>query len=160
MELINRANLHKFSAVRMVGEGRNEIIPVSRALEESEARGLDLVLVGSDTTPPVVRIQDVKKIAYERKKARKGASSSPSLKEVQFKVNISQHDLDTKLGRIQKFLDRGDKVKVIIRTKGRERENPERPRELLERVQEGLSCKVTRLPGPMAAAILEPLKGK
>lgn len=142
----------------MVGEGVNEVISITEALKRAEEIGLDLVLVSSDAKPPVVRIQDFKKIEYEKKKAKKAQKTSSALKEIQFKINISEHDLATKISKIDKFLKRGDKVKISVRLKGRERETPERAHNLLERVEKAVECKVTKIGGPIAMAILEPVK--
>lgn len=160
MEIVTRALALKLDRVRMVGEGLNEIISIQDALSQAEEQGLDLVIVSDNSTPPVVRIQDFKKLEYERKKARKASPKANSLKEVQFKINISDHDLGTKIARIQKFLAHGDKVKVSVRLKGREREHPERARELIKRVGETVECKFNEVPGPVAIAILEPVKSK
>jgi translation initiation factor IF-3 len=139
----------------MVGEGYNEIIHISEAFHRAEDMGLDLVLVSMDSVPPVVRMQDFKKLEYEKKKAKKASKQTSVLKELQFKVNISDHDLQTKVGKIQEFLERGDKVKVVVRLKGREREAPERAGQLIERIITLTDCKASKVAGPMPIAILE-----
>ncbi len=159
MQIINRATLRTFKEVRLVGEGRNEIVSATQAYTLAEDQGLDLVLVSDQTTPPVVKIEDFKKLEYERKKARaKQTKASGTLKEVQLKVNISEHDLGTKLKSVHKFLERGDKVKVVVRLKGRERENPQRAHELIDRLIGMVDCRATRMPGPIASALLESAK--
>lgn len=158
MEILSRAAAHKLSKVRMVGDGCNEIIHISEAFSRAEDRGLDLVLVSMDSTPPVVRIQDFKKLEYEKKKAKKASKQTSALKELQFKINISDHDLQTKIAKIEKFLERGDKVKIMVRLKGRERENPERADQLIDRIIEAVDCRPNKIPGPIALAILEPAK--
>lgn len=157
MEVISRSDIRKYSKVRLVGNNLNEILPANEAYMRAEETGMDLVLVSDQVEPPVVKIQDHKKIQYEKKKAKKQQRKS-SLKEVQFKANISDHDFETKLKSIERFLERGDKVKIVVRLKGRERDNPERATELIQRVAESVNCKLSRLPGPMAIAILEPAK--
>jgi translation initiation factor IF-3 len=145
--------------VRLVGEGINEITTIQDAVRQAEDMGLDLILVSDEATPPVVRIEDFKKLEYEKKKARKANKQAVStLKEVQFKVNISEHDLATKLDKINKFLERGDKVKVSVKLKGRERETPRRQPDLLRKVCSSVECKVNFVPGPIAISILEPVK--
>ncbi len=158
MQVLDRAAIRGLSEVRLVSKSSNEIISAIEALEIAEAKGMDLVLVGADAKPPVVRIQDYKKIQFEKKKARKNNQRKTSLKEVQFKVNISDHDFETKLSNIRKFLGRGDKVKIMVRLKGREREAPERAKMVIERVIEAVECKSSSVPGPIAIAILEPAK--
>jgi len=157
LEIISRATAHKLSKVRMVGRGTNEILHITEALDMAEADGLDLVLVSAEVQPPVVRIQDFKKIEYERKKARKIHKPSV-LKEIQFKVNISDHDLQTKIAKINSLLEGGDKVKISVRLKGRERESPERAESLVDRVCQAVVCKFSKVPGPIPSAILEPAK--
>ena len=155
MDTLTRANARSVPRVRLVGEGTNEIVPTDVALRQAEDAGLDLVIVSDKSDPPVVRIQDFKKLEYEKKKAKKTNTKTSELKEIQLKVNISDHDLETKISAIKRFLERGDKVKLTVRLKGRERESPERAQALIKRVAEVVECKVSKLPGPMTIAILE-----
>jgi translation initiation factor IF-3 len=147
-----------FPKVRLVGEGSNEIVPTEMALRQADEQGLDLVIVSDKSDPPVVRIQDYKKLEYEKKKAKATQGRTSELKEIQLKVNISDHDLETKISAIRRFLERGDKVKVTVRLKGRERESPERAQSLITRVSQSVECKMSKLPGPMTMAILESIK--
>ena len=161
MHILDRENSRNVKQVRLVGEGGNTVVPIADAFRQAEDAGLDLVCVSDNSEPWVVRIQDFKKLEYERKKAKqvaKAKSKSSELKEIQLKVNISDHDLEVKLNRIRKFLDRGDKVKLVVRLKGRERQSPERAKELIDRVVGQVECRVSKLPGPMAITILEPPK--
>jgi translation initiation factor IF-3 len=147
--------------VRLVGEDGSNIVLFDEAIRKAEDMGLDLVMVSDQTKPPVVRIQDFKKIQYEQKKAKaKQHTRSSELKEIQLKVNITDHDLGTKLGAIDKFLARGDKVKITVRLKGRERENPERASQLIQKVVAQVKAKVNMLSGPIAGVLLEPEKTK
>jgi translation initiation factor IF-3 len=155
LDILTRAMARQVPRVRLVGEGTNEIVPTEMALRQADDMGLDLVIVSDKSDPPVVRIQDFKKLEYERKKAKQGKTRTSELKEIQLKVNISDHDLQTKIGAVKRFLERGDKVKLMVRLKGRERETPERAQALINRVAESVQCKVSRLPGPMTIAILE-----
>ena len=157
MEILNRQDALALKRVRLVYDGGNDIVDASEAWEKAEETGLDLVLVSDETTPPVVRIQDFKKIEYEKKKQRKQAKRF-DVKEIRFMANISDHDFQTKMSKISKFLEKGHKVKVTVRLKGRERELPERAHAIINRVGEAIECKLTRVPGPMATAVLEPLK--
>ena len=164
MRIIERSELRSIREVRLVWEGKNEIVPATKAWQLAEDEGLDLVLVSSETTNPlVVRIQDYKKLQYEKKKQKAKQNKHRSeLKEIQLKANISDHDLQTKVNNIDKFLTRGDKVKVIVRLKGRERDNPKRAHDLIDKVVESLTaeCKMNKIPGPIATAILEPAATK
>jgi translation initiation factor IF-3 len=161
LEILDRIAAQKFGQVRMVGDGVNELLHILDALRRAEDLGLDLVLVSTDSRPPVVRIQDFKKLEYEKKKARKTSKAvSSALKEIQLKINISEHDLQTKINKVKEFLERGDKVKLSLRLKGREKESPERARQLLEKVGASVDCKATLLPGQVGFMILEPTKTK
>merc|ERR1712087_257193 len=89
LEILKKGDLRKFGDVRLVGDSTNEIMPIMEAWNRAEDDDLNLVLVSDEATPPVVRIQDFKKLEYERKKARKAQkkTSSSTLKEIQFKIN-------------------------------------------------------------------------
>lgn len=157
MQVINRAAARNYTKVRLVGDDSNEIVSVLEALSRAEEAGLDLVMISDKGDFPVMRVQDFKKVQYELKKAKK-KQVVQELKEIQLKLNIADHDFQTKLNAIDKFLVRGDKVKVVVRLKGRERENPERARQLLDRVISNVKCKPNYVPGPITMAILEPTK--
>lgn len=157
MQVINRAAARNYTKVRLVGDDSNEIVSVLEALSRAEEAGLDLVMISDKGDFPVMRVQDFKKVQYELKKSKK-KQVVQELKEIQLKLNIADHDFQTKLNAIDKFLVRGDKVKVVVRLKGRERENPERARQLLDRVISNVKCKPNYVPGPITMAILEPTK--
>jgi len=95
--------------------------------EKAMAFGLDLVEVAPNSRPPVCKIMDYGKFKYDRaKKASQTNSSQPSVKEIRLRPKTDDHDLKTKLDRAHKFLERGDKVKVVMRMRGRERAYPGR----------------------------------
>jgi translation initiation factor IF-3 len=141
VELVKKHQLK--GQVRLVGEDLNVLISVEEAWKRAEELGLDLCLVGQGD-PPIVRILDFKKAEYERKSQQK-KTPRISTKEVQFKVNISDHDLDTKLKKIRAFLEDKQRVKIVIKLKGRE--DPARGNDLLERILKQVGGKVTKLPG-------------
>lgn len=93
------------------------------ALIKAQERGLDLIEVAPNARPPVCRFADYGKILYEKKKrnakAKKNATTI-TVKEVKFTPSTGDHDFNTKLKHVQKFLGKGDKVKVTIRFRGRE----------------------------------------
>jgi translation initiation factor IF-3 len=157
LQVINRAAARSYTKVRLVGEESNEIVSVLEALARADEAGLDLVMISDKGDFPVMRVQDFKKVQYEMKKSKK-KQIVQELKEIQLKLNIAEHDLQTKMNAIDKFLVRGDKVKVVVRLRGRERENPERARSLLEKVITSMKCKASYVPGPITMAILESAK--
>jgi len=139
LQVINKAGAPR---VRLVGENRNEIIATELALREARELGLDLILISETGDHPVVKIGDFKKILYEQKKAKVKHKTS-EVKEIQLKVNISDHDLETKLHAVKKFLERGDKVKISVRLKGREKEHPQRAAALIDRIVAATGTKKT-----------------
>ena len=85
-------------------------------------RGLDLVEVAPKSQPPVCRISDYGKLCYDLKKKKKATQQrSSQLKEIRLRPKIDQHDLQTKLSRAGKMLERGDRVRLVMRLRGRER---------------------------------------
>ena len=164
MIVLDRASIrkHDLHQVRLVGDGENKIVSVQSAYSLAEEQGLDLVLIAQSTQPPVVKIQDFRKIEYEKKKARKAqkkASSQGNLKEIQLRIHISSHDLATKVSRGRGFLSRGDKVKLLVQLRGRERDYADKAWRLLEEFAASVGpCKVFMGKGPMVTCMLEPEK--
>jgi translation initiation factor IF-3 len=93
----------------------------ARIMAESE--GLDLIEISPNAAPPVVKMMDYGKFKYQiQKKAAEAKKKQVviDVKEIKFRPNIERHDMDVKLGRIEKFLDQGDKVKLLMQFRGRE----------------------------------------
>lgn len=116
------------------------MLPLAEALEAARGRDLDLVEVAPNAVPPVCRILDYGKFLYDQAKRDRSASrhQHPDLREVRFKVKISDHDLALKLRRAERFLTEGAKVKLSVMFRGREILHPELGRALLERAHEHL----------------------
>ena len=111
------------------------------ALRLAQEMDLDLVLVGPNADPPVARIMDYSKWRYEQQMAEKEARKKAKRTEVKcikFGVKIDEHDYQTKLGHIKRFLQEGHKVKVTIMFRGREVAHPELGERILNRVTEDL----------------------
>ena len=103
--------------------------------------GLDLVEIAPEGKPPVCKIMDFGRYRFEReKRERKSAKTQQTteLKELQLTCNIGQHDLQTKLDHATRFLTAGNKVKVIVKFRGREMAHTERGRDLLDRFAAGV----------------------
>lgn len=98
-------------------------MPREEALKIAEQRGLDLVEVSPDASPPVAKIVDWGKYNYQRtkqlQKSRKNAKSL-EVKQMRFGLKISQHDLAVKLTKVNRFLEAGHKVKITVFYRGRE----------------------------------------
>jgi translation initiation factor IF-3 len=99
------------------------VVSMDQARELSVENGLDLVEVSPNAKPPVVKLIDYGKYKYDMQKKANEAKKKQAvvqLKEIQFRPNIETHDLETKLKRAQKFLDQGDKIKMLMQFRGRE----------------------------------------
>jgi translation initiation factor IF-3 len=115
------------------------IVPTDKALSAAKDFGLDLVEVSPSATPPVCKIMDYGRFKYEQDKKLQEAKKKQStfqVKEIKVRPKTGDHDLDVKLGRIRKFIDKRDKVKVTCMFRGREITLSERGRDLLRRIAE------------------------
>lgn len=91
------------------------------AVELAKSRELDLVLVAAGASPPVARIADWGRMKYERKKKASNSTARESkLKELKVRPKTDDHDLSVKIKRAERFLARGDRVKVSVWFRGRE----------------------------------------
>ncbi|MGQ3486054.1 translation initiation factor IF-3 [Roseovarius pacificus] len=127
--------------IRLIGaEGENVgVVTPERAMEMAEQAGLDLVEISPNATPPVCKIMDYGKYKYEQQKREAEARKKQKtieVKEVKFRPNTDTHDYDVKMRNVLKFLEKGDKVKVTLRFRGREMAHQDLGRDLLNRVAE------------------------
>jgi len=97
------------------------VIPIQEALAEAEEAGLDLVEVAANVIPPVCKIMDYGKMAYQAKKKKVHVKSSNEMKEISFSMKISEHDIDTKLKKAREFVEKGHKLRFNLILRGRER---------------------------------------
>ncbi|WP_338074831.1 translation initiation factor IF-3 [Brachybacterium muris] len=118
------------------------IVRVEDALRLANEANLDLVEVAPGAIPPVARLMDYGKYKYEAnlkaREARKNQANTVQ-KEIRMGLKIDKHDYETKRRNVEKFLAGGDKVKVIIRFRGREQSRPEMGVKLLGRMAEDVS---------------------
>ena len=125
--------------VRLIDEngGQMGIKSTDEAREYAYAKNLDLVEVAAQADPPVARVMDYGKYRYELEQKAKLARKHQTqihVKEIKLRPKIGQHDYDTKRGHVERFLNQRAKVKVTIMFRGREREHPDRGRDLLMRL--------------------------
>ena len=111
--------------VRLIGEDGEQlgIVSVKDALQMAKDAELDLVKIAPTAKPPVCKIIDYGKYRYElarKEKEAKKKQKTIEVKEVRLSPNIDTNDLNTKTSAARKFLEKGDKVKVSIRFRGRE----------------------------------------
>ncbi len=127
--------------VRVIDEnGENlGVLYTREAIEQAAEVGLDLVEVSPNADPPVCKFLDIGKYKYEAQKkanlARK-TQKTQEIKEIKMRPNIDDHDYDTKMRSVVKFLGEGDKVKVTLRFRGRELSHQQLGMALLQRVAE------------------------
>ncbi|MDF2813845.1 MAG: translation initiation factor [Paenibacillus sp.] len=125
--------------VRLIGpEGEQlGIKPIREAMQIATDASLDLVNVAPTAKPPVCRIMDYGKFRYEMQKKEKEARKNQKvveLKEVRLSATIDEHDFQTKMRNVVKFLNEGDKVKLSVRFRGREITHASIGQKVLERM--------------------------
>lgn len=123
--------------------------PLAEALRLAAEAELDLVEVAAGAEPPVCRIVDFSRYRYDLERKEKAARRNQVkivVKEVRLRPKIGPHDLDWQLAKVRGHLDHGSKVKLLVFFRGREREFPERGRELLERIAEETGGTVEQRP--------------
>ena len=127
------------------------VLYTREAIATAHEAGLNLVEVSPGADPPVCKILDVGKFKYEAQKkaaaARKNQKTQ-EIKEIKMRPNIDEHDYQTKMKAINRFLEEGDKVKLTLRFRGRELSHGELGLKLLERVRDETAelAKVEQLP--------------
>jgi translation initiation factor IF-3 len=125
--------------VRLIDENGEQlgVKQTDEARDYAYAKGLDLVEVAAQADPPVARVMDYGKYRYEQEQKAKAARKNQTqihVKEIKLRPKIGQHDYETKKGHVLRFLNQRAKVKVTIMFRGREREHPDRGRDLLVRL--------------------------
>ncbi len=142
------------------------VIDTTEAMSMADASDLDLVEVAPEARPPVCRIMDYGKFRFDKEKKDKEArkkTHSVQLKTVRIKTaNISDHDLEYRLGHIRGFLGEGNRVKVSMRFFGRMMAYKDRGREVMEDVAKKMEdvAAVDQLPqmeGREMSMILRPI---
>jgi translation initiation factor IF-3 len=140
----------------------------AKALEMAYDQGMDLVLMASQATPPVCKIMDYGKFRFEREKREKEAKKKQQvieLKEIQLSCRIDTHDFETKVKHAHRFLSAGNKVRVVMKFKGREMSHMNIGREILDKFEEacaelGTVEKKPVLDGRFLSMVVSPVKAK
>lgn len=125
--------------VRLIGHDGSQvgIVPLQQAQDMAREKDLDLVEISPTANPPVCKIMDYGKYVFQQKKKQNEAKKKQKVivvKEVQFRPRIDEHDFDFKKNNVARFLQHGDKVKAIIRFRGREMTHMELGRAVLDRL--------------------------
>lgn len=130
--------------VRLVSSDGEQlgVVSIAEAMAKAEEAELDLVLIAPTAKPPVCKIIDYSKYKYElarREKEAKKKQKVIEVKEVRLSPNIDTNDLNTKIGAAKKFLEKGNKVKVTLRFRGREMARMFKSKYILDDFAEALS---------------------
>ena len=143
---------------------------INDALTLATYAGLDLVLINPNGNPPVCKLMDYNKYKYERNKREKEAlkkqrASMQELKEFRLSPSIDVGDFETKLKQVTKYLEKGDKIKLSIRFRGRQLAHTELGKEVLERFADRLKDiseieQEAKLDGKSMIMLLMPKKNK
>lgn len=127
--------------LRVISDDGDQLGIISKqdALKQAEAANLDLVLISPNAKPPVAKIMDYGKFRFDQQKKLKENKKNQktiSLKEVRLSPTIEENDFNTKLNNARKFLEKGNKVRVSIRFKGRAITHKELGQKVLEKMAE------------------------
>ena len=123
--------------VRLIGENGEQlgIMSARDAMKIAREAELDLVKIAPTAKPPVCKIIDYGKYKYEQARKEKEAKKKQrtiEIKEVRLSPNIEENDLNTKVGAAKKFIQKGDKVKVTLRFRGREMAHVQKTKQILD----------------------------
>lgn len=140
----------------------------SEAMKRAEEAGMDLVEISPTARPPVCKIMDYGKYKYEQAKKRHEAKKHQVVvktKEIKLRPATDEHDLQTKLRHIRRFLEEGDKVKVTLRFRGREMAHIDVGRERMKRIVTEIASlgeveQFPKLEGRMMSMVVAPVKKK
>ena len=140
--------------IRVIGDDGEQLglMSVDQALQLARQNGVDLVEVAPNADPPVCRLLDYGKLRYlysKKERESRKSQKNTELREVRFRPNIGDHDLDAKLRKVKEFIEDGSKVKLTVRFRGREAVHQQLGLSLLKRVADELKEEV-RLEKPPA----------
>lgn len=144
------------------------IMSSKEALKLAYEKDLDLVLIAPQAQPPVCKIMDYGKFCFEKQKREKEAKKKQQtveLKEIQLSCRIDTHDYETKLNQARKFLTSGNKVRVVMRFRGREMSHMSIGRDLLDKFladtqDVGVCDKKPVLDGRFMSMVINPVPAK
>jgi len=130
--------------VRLIGENGEQlgIMSAREAMKLAEEAELDLVKIAPTAKPPVCKIIDYGKYRYELARKEKEAKKKQKVvevKEIRMSPNIESNDLNTKMSAAKKFIEKGNKVKVTLRFRGREMAHMQSSKHILDDFAEGLA---------------------
>jgi translation initiation factor IF-3 len=135
--------------IRVIDDEKKQlgVMPTPQAISLARERGMDLVEIAPQAQPPVCRIMDYGKFLYEEHKREHEAKKHQKqiqIKEIKFRPKISVHDYDFKMKHIRRFIEEGNKVKITVMLRGREKQKPELGQQVLDRVMHDLAGSATQ----------------
>ena len=130
--------------VRLIGQDGEQlgVMPITEAMKLAREAELDLVKIAPTAKPPVCKIIDYGKYRYEQARKEKEAKKKQKIieiKEVRLSPNIDENDLNTKVNAARKFIEKGNKVKVTLRFRGREMAHMSKSKYILDDFAESLA---------------------
>lgn len=130
--------------IRVIGEDGSQlgIMSAAEAQKIADEAELDLIMISPTAKPPVCRIVDYGKYRYEQLRKQKDAKKKQKtmeVKEIRLSPNIDDNDLNTKANQARKFIEKGDKVKVTLKFRGREMAHLQTGREIMDAFCEKLA---------------------
>jgi len=147
--LIN--NRIRAEKVRLIDETGQQvgILPLQEAINKAKEKGLDLIQITEKVEPPVCKIMDYGKYLYTlKKKEKKIKHRTGELKGIRLTFAISNHDLQTKVKQAEKFLKKGDKIRIELRLRGREKAHQdfakEKIKKFIEELQKTIQIKIEK----------------
>jgi len=126
------------------------VLVLEKALQIARERGFDLIQVTEKVEPPVCKLMDYGKYLYRQKKKEKSSKHHMAglLKGIRLTFGISEHDLETRAHQAEKFLKKGDKIRIEMRLKGREKAHQDfarkKIRKFLEILEKSIPIKTER----------------
>ncbi|SFG57216.1 translation initiation factor IF-3 [Oribacterium sp. WCC10] len=154
--------------VRVIGANGDQLGVMSSkdAYMMAKEADLDLIKIAANATPPVVKIADFGKYRYEMMRKEKEAKKNQhvtEIKEIRMTPNIDTNDLNTKLSAARKFLEKGNKVKIALRFRGREMSRMNQSKYILDEFAEKLKDiaildKPAKIEGRNMAIVISPKK--
>ncbi len=149
------------SHVRINTDGESRIISKLEAIAMAVDQNKDLVVISDKSDPPVCKIVDLNKFLYEKKQrakeaAKKARANTIETKEIRMTLNIGQNDINVKIAKVQKFLEKKCKVTLTVTLKGRERGKQDLARQLLKEIADQMEVELEPFaanPGRVSARI-------
>lgn len=134
--------------MRVIDDGGEQlgVLKLSEALKIAQDKGLDLIEIAPSANPPVAKIMDWSKYQYQKLKEQqrnRKKSKASELKQMRVGLKIGENDLNIKLGKVNKFLDNGDSVRITVVFKGREMAHKDLGYKMIDRIKEKLGEKIT-----------------